>query len=84
MGDYERCVNKMKKVIELDPNGVTQGYRAPMLMGKAYLKLKNYTAAKEAFLLELKLNPNSEEARYLLEQSQPRTVPSGGDGKKNK
>lgn len=84
MGDYDRCIENMKKVIELDPNGVTQGYRAPMLMGKAYLKLKNYPAAKEAFLLELKLNPTSEEARYLLEQSQPRSTPPPSDGKKGK
>jgi len=82
MGEYERCVENLKKVIELDPNGVTQGYRAPMLMGKAYLKLKNYSAAKDAFLLELKLNPNSEEARYLLEQSQPRTSPQPPSDKK--
>lgn len=84
MGDFDRCIENMKKVIELDPKGVTQGYRAPMLMGKAYLKLKNYPAAKDAFLLELKLNPTSEEARYLLEQSQPRSTPPPSDGKKNK
>jgi tetratricopeptide (TPR) repeat protein len=84
MGEYDKCVQFMKKVIELDPNGVTQGYRAPMLMGKAFLKLKDYPSAKEAFLLELKINPNSEEARYLLEQSQnpPGSAPSPRNNKK--
>lgn len=70
MGRYGACVDYMKKTIELDPSGLTQGYHAPMLMGKCYMKLKQYDDAKLAFNMALKLNPNNPEAKHFLEQSE--------------
>ena len=66
---YDRCIQMMQKVMELDPNGFTQGYHAPMLMGKCYLKLKDYPKAEQAFQAALRINPNNREAQFYLEQA---------------
>ena len=66
---YDRCIENMQKVMDLDPQGLTQGYHAPILMGKAYLKLKKYPEAQAAFQSALKINPGNAEAKYYLEQA---------------
>lgn len=76
MGQYDRCIELMQKVMDLDPNGATQGYHAPMLMGKCYMKLKDYPKAEQAFQYALRMNPGNKEAQFYLEQAKnpPRQI----------
>lgn len=67
--EWDRCIQIMQKVMDLDPSGFTQGYHAPMLMGKCYMKLKDYPKAEQAFQTALRMNPNNREAQFYLEQA---------------
>ncbi|MBM3464689.1 MAG: tetratricopeptide repeat protein [Armatimonadetes bacterium] len=69
MARYDRCIENLKKCWELDPRGLTQGYHAPILLGKVYMKQKQYELATEAFEASLKINPSNPEVQYLLEQA---------------
>lgn len=70
LGDWDKCIEYMEKVMTLDPKGVTQGFHAPMLMGKAYMKKKDYADAATAFRKMLQIDPNSKEATFLLSQAE--------------
>jgi superkiller protein 3 len=88
MQQYEKTLSNLQKCEELDPNGYTQGYHAPMLMGKTYLKMKDYDDAKKSFQRALQLNPNNPEAKYYLEhaaqEGAPAPAPSNDGGDTNK
>lgn len=68
-GETEIALEYYKKAAELDPNGLTQGYYAPVRIGDIYYSLKDYTLAIEAYEQALKINPENPYALKMLDRA---------------
>lgn len=69
LANYPEAIKFLQQSCVLDPQGVTQGYYAPQLIGDIYLKQKMYKEAASYFEQALKINPQNAYAKYKLEKA---------------
>ncbi len=70
LGKDDDSIAALKKAMELDPNGLTQSYYAPVLLGDLYFRKKMYPEAILAYQAALKINDKNDYVRYKIEKIQ--------------
>ncbi|MFH0802840.1 MAG: tetratricopeptide repeat protein [bacterium] len=70
LGKDDESVAALKKAMELDPDGLTQSYYAPILLGDLYFRKKMYPEALQAYQTALKINNKNDYVRYKIEKIQ--------------
>lgn len=70
LGKDDDSIAALKKAMELDPNGLTQSYYAPILLGDLYFRKKMYPEALQAYQTALKINDKNDYVRYKIEKIQ--------------
>lgn len=69
LGKFEDAIPALQNCMKLDPNGILQGYYAPLLLGDLYMKMKKHKDAADAYKEALKINPQNPYAKYKLEKA---------------
>ncbi len=68
LGRDEDSIAALKKAMELDPNGMTQTYYAPILLGDLYFRKNMCPEAIQAYQAALKINDKNDYVRYKIEK----------------
>jgi tetratricopeptide (TPR) repeat protein len=72
---YEEAIRYLKRCLELDPNGFTQGFDAATLLGDTLLLLNRNPEAIEAFLAAQKIHPDSKYVELKLDKARGHGTP---------
>lgn len=68
-GDVDEAIRMYKMAAERDPNGLTQGYYAPVRLGDVYYGQGEYAKAIEAYEKALDINPNNSYVLRMIEKA---------------
>ena len=66
---FEEALPYLKRCLELDPNGFTQGFDAATLLGDTYLHLGRSQEALEAFEAARKIHPDSKYVEMKIKKA---------------